>query len=89
VVFVADDLGGWLVGLLADAGRRRLVASVLGTDQERALRQAAAAAVQRTAAGLCAADAGLTGTGRSSSDVLGIAAGLLAETLAGTWSGRS
>ncbi len=25
VVFVADDLGAWLVGLLADAGRRRLV----------------------------------------------------------------
>jgi len=24
VVFVADDLGAWLVGLLADAGRKKL-----------------------------------------------------------------
>ena len=50
VVFVADDLGAWLVGLLADAGRKKLTALVLGTDQERALRQAATAAVQATAA---------------------------------------
>jgi tetratricopeptide (TPR) repeat protein len=50
VVFVADDLVAWLVGLLADAGRKRLTALVLGSDQERALRQAAAAAVQATAA---------------------------------------
>jgi HEAT repeat protein len=49
VVFVADDLGAWIVGLLADAGRRRLTMVVLGTDQERALRQAATAAVQLTA----------------------------------------
>jgi hypothetical protein len=40
VVFVADDLGAWLVGLLADAGRRKLVAFVLGDEQERALRHA-------------------------------------------------
>jgi len=45
VPFVADDLGAWLVGLLADAGRRRLTTWVLGTEQERALRQAATAAV--------------------------------------------
>jgi hypothetical protein len=50
VVFVADDLGAWLVGLLADAGRKKLTALVLGGDQERALRKAAVAAVQDTAA---------------------------------------
>ncbi|TVZ03535.1 sel1 repeat family protein [Trebonia kvetii] len=50
MVFVADDLGAWLVGLLADAGRRKLTALVLGSDQERALRSAAAAAIHNTAA---------------------------------------
>jgi hypothetical protein len=50
VVFVADDLGAWLVGLLADAGRKKLTALVLGSDQERAVRKAATAAVQDTAA---------------------------------------
>jgi hypothetical protein len=50
VVFVADDLGAWLVGLLADAARKKLTALVLGSDQERALRKAATAAVQDTAA---------------------------------------
>ncbi len=50
MVFVADDLGAWLVGLLADAGRKKLIALVLGSDQERALRKAAAAAVQEAAA---------------------------------------
>jgi len=49
VVFVADDLGAWLVGLLANAGRKKLTTLVLGSDQERALRQAATAAVQLTA----------------------------------------
>ena len=49
MVFVADDLGAWLVGLLADAGRKKLTTLVLGSGQERALRQAAAAAVQATA----------------------------------------
>src|SRR4051794_4997770 len=44
VVFVADDLGAWLVGLLADAGRKKLTTWVLGSDQERAVRQAATAA---------------------------------------------
>ena len=42
MVFVADDLGAWLVGLLADAGRKKLITVVLGSEQERALRQAAA-----------------------------------------------
>jgi len=130
MVFVADDLAAWLVGLLADAGRRRLIVWVLGTDQERALRQATTAAIQRTAAELCpdeaeragqlamvidqvfrgAAqgmlldgsatlleglqaeitgqlapldDASLTGTGRSSADLLEVRAGVLAEKLTG------
>jgi len=47
-VFGADDLGAWLVGLLADAGSKKLTALVLGSEQERALRQAGAAAVQDT-----------------------------------------
>jgi hypothetical protein len=49
VVFVADDLGSWLVGLLADAARKKLTALLLGDEQSRALRQAATAAVQTTA----------------------------------------
>jgi hypothetical protein len=49
VVFVADALGGWLVGQLADAGRKKLTKLVLGSDQQRALRQAADAAVLATA----------------------------------------
>jgi hypothetical protein len=52
VVFVADDLGGWLIGLLADAGRKKLTTLVLGSEQERALRSAATAAVQQTVAEL-------------------------------------
>jgi uncharacterized protein YidB (DUF937 family) len=49
VVFVADDLGEWLVGLLADAFRKKVTAFVLGSDQQRALRRAATAAVLATA----------------------------------------
>jgi hypothetical protein len=49
VVFVADDLGAWLVGLLADAGRKKLITMVPGSDQERALRSAGMAAVRLTA----------------------------------------
>lgn len=49
MVFVADDLGAWLIGALADAGRKKLTAIVVGTDQEWALRSAATAAVQRAA----------------------------------------
>jgi hypothetical protein len=52
VVFVADDLAAWLVGLLADASRKKLTTLVLGSDQERALRQAATAAIESTAAEL-------------------------------------
>jgi len=53
VPFVADDLGAWLVALLADAGRKKLTALVLGDDQERALRMAATAAVLATTQELC------------------------------------
>jgi hypothetical protein len=56
VVFVVDDLGAWLVGLLADASLKKLTTLVLGSDQERALRQAAKAAVQRTAEQLAPSD---------------------------------
>jgi hypothetical protein len=49
VAAVADDLAAWLVGLLADAGRKKLITLVLGSEQERALRQAATTAIQLTA----------------------------------------
>ena len=49
VVFVADALGGWLVEQLADAGRKKLTELILGSEQERALRRAADAAVWATA----------------------------------------
>ncbi len=48
-MFVADDLGAWLVGLLADMGRKKLTTLILGSEQERALRQAATAAALLTA----------------------------------------
>jgi thioredoxin-like negative regulator of GroEL len=127
VVFVADDLAAWLVGLLADAARNKLIALALGSDQERALRKAATVAVQDTAAEMSPSveqagqfamvisevfrqpvpdaaltrpatlleeleggiarqlavldDAGLTGTGQSSADVLGVPGIVLAEKL--------
>jgi hypothetical protein len=56
MVWVADDLAAWLVEQLADAGRRRLTELVLGDDLERALRQAATAAVQATAGELSGGD---------------------------------
>ena len=57
VPFGADNLVAWLVGVLADAGRRKLTKLVLGTEQERALRSAATAAVERTAGELHPDDA--------------------------------
>ena len=51
-MFIVDDLLAWLVGLVADAGRKKLVTLVLGSDQERALRSAVEAAVAATAAQL-------------------------------------
>jgi hypothetical protein len=56
VVFVADDLAAWLTGLLADRGRQKLSTLVLGTEQERALRAAATAAVRLTAEEVRAGD---------------------------------
>ena len=56
VVFVADDLAAWLIGLVADRGRKKLSTLVLGTEQERALRVAATAAVRLTAEEVCPGD---------------------------------
>lgn len=55
-MFIADDLGTWLVALVADGARRRLVALVLGDEVERALHSASKAAVEQTAVGLCPDD---------------------------------
>ena len=49
MVFVADAFGQWLVEQLADAGRKKLTELILGSEQERALRRAADAAVWATA----------------------------------------
>ena len=129
MVVIADDLGAWLVGRLADAGSKKLIALVLGSDQERALRKAAAGAVQDTAAEMNLSaeqarqfaavirkafrkpvqdtaltgsvtllevlqaaitgplavldDAGRTGPGQSSAEVLGVPGAVLAENLTG------
>jgi len=56
VVFIADDLAAWLIGLLADAGRKKLTTLIFGTEQERALRSAATAAVRQAAEELCPGD---------------------------------
>jgi tetratricopeptide (TPR) repeat protein len=50
VVFVVDAFGAWLVEQIADAGRKKLTELILGSEQDRALRQAAAAAIKATAA---------------------------------------
>jgi hypothetical protein len=47
-VFVVDDLVGWLIGRLADAGYQKLVTLVRGSDQARALKSAVEAAVAAT-----------------------------------------
>jgi hypothetical protein len=57
MVFVIGDLGAWLIFVLAEVGRKKLTTLIFGTDQERALKSAANAAVQRTAAELCSGDA--------------------------------
>jgi hypothetical protein len=57
VVFVADDLAAWLIFVLAEGGRKKLTSLIFGDDPERALRPAATAAVQLTAAELCPGDA--------------------------------
>jgi hypothetical protein len=61
VVFIADALGGWLVGQLADAGRKKLTELVLGSEQKRALRRAADAAVWATAEEMSPASGGQAG----------------------------
>ena len=128
--FVADALGAWLVEQLADAGRKKLTELVLGSEQERALRRAADAAVRATAeemspttgerarqvamvisevfrdpapdpplagpitlleglqagiAGQLAVldDVGLTGTGQSSAELVGVPGTVLADRLTG------
>jgi hypothetical protein len=50
VVFVVDTFGAWLVEQLADAGRKKLTELILGDEHDRALRQAADAAIRATAA---------------------------------------
>ena len=47
-VFVVDDLVGWLIGRLADAGYQKLSTLLRGSDQDRALKAAVTAAVQAT-----------------------------------------
>jgi uncharacterized protein YidB (DUF937 family) len=128
VPFVADDLAAWLIGLLADAGRKKLTVFIRGTDQERALRSVAGTAIERTALELVPAggasvedfarvvsqvfgepvssavpagqttllealqaavadrlavlgDTEITGTERSSAELLGVAVPVLTETL--------
>jgi hypothetical protein len=49
MVFVAEAFAGWLFGQLADAGRKRLGGWLLGSDQQRALQQAATVAIWATA----------------------------------------
>ena len=49
MVFIAEAFGGWLIGQVADAGRERLGRWLLGGEQERALQQAATAAIHATA----------------------------------------
>jgi hypothetical protein len=49
MVFVAEAFAGWLVGQVADASRKRMGILLLGSDQERALQEAATAAIRATA----------------------------------------
>lgn len=60
-MLVADDLGAWLVALLADAARRQLTTFIRGSEFDRALRQAATDAVQAAAHELRPGDAGQAG----------------------------
>jgi len=57
VPFVVDDLLAWLVGLLADEGRKKMTTWIFGDEQTRALRPAATEAVRLAAAELCPDDA--------------------------------
>ena len=55
-MFVVDDLVGWLVGRLADAGYQRLSTLLRGSEQARALKAAVTAAVQATVGEIGPAD---------------------------------
>ena len=58
MVFLADGFSAWLAATMADAGRKRLSQFFSGTDEQgRALRSAAASAIQATADELCPGDA--------------------------------
>lgn len=48
MAFFADDLGAWLIGLLAERARRKLISFVLGDEVERALHAAATSAIELT-----------------------------------------
>ena len=54
--FVVGVFAQWLLEQLADVGRNRLVTFLLGDEQERALRSAAATAIGLTAKDFCPAD---------------------------------
>lgn len=56
VDFVTGVFAQWVLERLADGGRNRLVTFLLGDEQERALRSAAAAAISLTATDFCPAD---------------------------------
>jgi hypothetical protein len=58
VMFVVDAFGAWLVEQLADAGRKKLTELILGDEHDRALRQAADAAIRATAAEVSPLDSG-------------------------------
>jgi hypothetical protein len=58
MAFFADDLGAWLIGLLAERARRKLISFVLGDEVERALHAAATTAIELTTTVLWADDAG-------------------------------
>jgi hypothetical protein len=49
MVFIAEAFAAWLIGQFADIGHKRLGEWLLGSDQQRALQQAATAAIQATA----------------------------------------
>ncbi|TWF73384.1 hypothetical protein [Kitasatospora viridis] len=57
MVLLADGFSAWLVATMADAGRKKLSQFFSGTDEQgRALRSAAAAAIQLTVYELCPGD---------------------------------
>jgi hypothetical protein len=49
MVFVAEAFAGWLVGQVSNAARKQMSTWLFGSDQDRALQQAATAAIQATA----------------------------------------